>query len=178
MKRTVTSSLRSLNSPFNHSSLFQLAALRINILSSVVRRPLRPGPSSHRVTHTECLEVYLQKCTERLQFRPSEKFRCTLRSVAVALRSPNVSVALRGGGHHFTYLYVYSFFFIQCRATDGDSEELVARTSEAIIETKSTFGLRVNCEDPRRRSERMRKREIAVKRDKVARPYSALFLDF
>lgn len=65
--------------------LFSFSITSANgILSSTVHRSLRPDisftfPAHRRITpYTPSGQgVYLQKCTERLQFRPGESFRCT-----------------------------------------------------------------------------------------------------
>lgn len=152
-----------------HSSFSQyqtrLASLSPSSVARRFSRPvptfrLRPGPSSHRSVHTECLEVYLQKCTKRLQF-PFERdaFRCMLRKVAASRSPVPPGSPLRRRGSHIFFFYIISlyaglrlflsFLFTQRRATNSDSEGSVLRTSEAIIETESTFELGVSCGDRR-----------------------------
>lgn len=145
----------------------------INSLSSVVHHSLHPvlfyscpGPSSYRAIHESYLEVYLQKCTERLQFHLiSEGFRCTsLRSCLPYPRLPQDTPRCVAGRPSFYIISLYArsllfpFLFIQRRATNSDSEGSVARVG-AIIETESIFRLGVSCGNLRHRSERVRKRE-------------------
>lgn len=80
---------------FSFSQLFDWHPI-VRCMSLLASCPGRfiacPGPSSHRAVHTEYLEVYLQKCTERLQFHLSESFRCT--SLRSRLPYPRLSPPL------------------------------------------------------------------------------------